>query len=73
MELDWLRNPLCCNPPAGKAQRDMITAWIGEVRRRTDLRGKQLGKPFPLGLRIPGNLGYMRSIGVDVARLAREH
>ncbi len=73
MELDWLRNPLCCNPPAGKAQWDAMTAWMGEVRRRTDLRGKQLGKPFPLGLRIPGNLGYMRSIGLDVVRLAREH
>lgn len=72
MELDWLRNPLCCNPPAGKAQQDTITMWITEVRRHTTLRAKQLGKSFPLGLRIPGNLGYMRAIGIDVVQLARE-
>jgi hypothetical protein len=73
MELDWLRNPLCCNPPARKAEQDMMTAWLREVRRLTNIRARRLGKPVPLGLRIPGNLAYMRSIGIDVVRLAREH
>jgi hypothetical protein len=72
MELDWLRNPLCCNPPAGQAQCDLVVAWIREVRKQTEARAKKLGKPVPLGLRIPGNLGYMKSIGVDVPRLVHE-
>ncbi len=72
MELDWLRNPQCCEPPAGAAQPDLMTAWIADVRRQTEARARRLGKPVPLGLRIPGSLGYMKSIGLDVPRLARE-
>ncbi len=72
MELDWLRNPQCCEPQAGPAQLDLMTAWIADVRRQTDARARRLGKPCPLGLRIPGSLGYMKSIGLDVPRLARE-
>lgn len=72
MELDWLRNPLCCNPQASQQAQDTVTRWLSEVRQRTDARGKQLGKPVPFGLRIPGNLGYLKSIGIDVPKLARE-
>jgi hypothetical protein len=72
MELDWLRNPQCCEPPAGASQQELITRWIGQVRRETEARGRRLGKPCPLGLRIPGSLGYMKSIGIDVPKLARE-
>ena len=72
MELDWLRNPHCCEAPAGDAQCDLITSWIADVRRQTEARSRRLKKPVPLGMRIPGNLGYMKSIGVDVPRIARE-
>jgi hypothetical protein len=65
MELDWLRNPNCCEPVAGPKQIDLMTGWIREVRHLTRAKG-------PLGLRIPANLGYMKSIGVDVKALARE-
>lgn len=64
VELDWLRNPNCCEPVAGRKQIDTMTAWIAEVRRVTGAR--------PLGLRIPANLGYMKSIGLDVKALVRE-
>lgn len=72
MELDWLRNPLCCEPPAGQKVQDLMTSWIGQVRRHTEARSRRLRKPVPLGLRIPANLGYLKSIGLDVARIARE-
>lgn len=72
MELDWLRNPHCCEAPAGQAQCDLITSWIADVRSHTEARSRRLNKPVPLGIRIPGNLGYMKSIGVDVPRLVRE-
>ena len=72
MELDWLRNPLCCNPPAAQQAQDTVLRWIRDIRKQTDERGKRLGKAIPLGLRIPGNLGYLKGIGIDVPKLARE-
>ncbi|MCX6619799.1 MAG: hypothetical protein NTY38_01710, partial [Acidobacteria bacterium] len=60
-----LRNPQCCEPVAGPKQIDLMTDWIRDVRRLTRAKG-------PLGLRIPANLGYMKSIGVDVKTLVRE-
>jgi hypothetical protein len=44
----------------------MMTQWIGEVRRLTDARAKALRKPYPVGMRIPGNLGWLKSRGLDV-------
>lgn len=72
MELDWLRNPLCCNPPATQQAQDTMLRWLAAVRQQTDARARKLGKPVPLGLRIPANLGYLKSIGLDVPRIARE-
>lgn len=71
LELDWLRNPHCCEPNASRKTVDTLTGWFGEIRALTEARSKKIGKPVPLGLRIPGNLGYMRSIGIDVPNLAR--
>ena len=66
LELDWLRQPLCCELVAGQKQIDLMVDWMREVRALADARARRLGKPVPLGLRIPPNLGYMKSIGIDV-------
>jgi len=71
LELDWLRNPHCCEPNASRKTINTLTDWFVEIRELTSTRSKKIGKPFPLGLRIPGDLGYMRSIGIDVTDLAR--
>lgn len=71
LELDWLRNPHCCEPNASRKTVETLTGWFGEIRALTEARSKKIGKPVPFGLRIPGNLGYMRSIGIDVPSLAR--
>ncbi|HUS05744.1 MAG TPA: hypothetical protein VMZ52_05595 [Bryobacteraceae bacterium] len=68
MELDWLRNPQCCEPIAGAKQIQLMSSWIREIRKLTKSRHRD----FVLGLRLPANLGYMKSIGVDVQALARE-
>ena len=44
--------------------------WMREVRGLTEARARRLGKPVPLGLRIPPNLGFLKSIGIDVKALA---
>jgi hypothetical protein len=72
VELDWLRHPVCCEPVASGRQLEMMTAWIGDIRRLADARARRTGRPCPLGLRLPGSLGYMKSIGIDVAALARQ-
>ncbi len=72
LELDWLRNPLCCEPNATPATIAMMSDWIREVRELTQRRSRRTGRPYPLGLRIPGKLETMKSIGLDVATLCRE-
>jgi hypothetical protein len=67
LELDWLRNPLCCEPNASQKTIDMMTGWIAEIRALT----KQTGRTYPVGLRIPGDLGKLRAIGLDVRALAK--
>jgi len=72
LELDWLRCPFCCDPTATEKQVDMMTAWFSEIRALTHKQSRQLGRPYPLGLRMPIRLDQMRTIGIDVKRLARE-
>jgi hypothetical protein len=62
VELDWLRHPLCVEAPASQRDTDAITGWIGDLRALTRQRQRSL----PLGLRVPGNLDYLRSIGIDL-------
>ena len=67
LELDWLRHPLCVEAPASPRDTDAVTAWIADLRQLTRARRR----PYPLGLRVPGNLGYLRNIGLDVRALAQ--
>lgn len=71
MELDWLRNPQCCNPVASRSAIDTMTEWIASIRTLTNEKAKNTGKAYPLGLRVAGNLGMHRSNGLDVREIAR--
>lgn len=68
VELDWLRHPLCVEAPASARATHAITDWIADVRALTRSKRRSL----PLGLRVPGNLAYLRRIGLDVRELVRE-
>ena len=72
LELDWWRQPLCCEPNATQATVDMMTAWFREVRALTERRAQATGRPYPFGMRISGQLDTMKSIGIDVVTLCRE-
>jgi hypothetical protein len=72
MELDWLRDPHALEPGATEADCRIVTDWIRKVRRFIRERARVVGKPLPLGLRVPINLDYMRSRGVDVRAIVRE-
>lgn len=72
LELDWWRQPLCCEPNATQETIDMMTAWFREVRALTERRAQATGRPYPLGMRISGHLDTMKTIGIDVETLCRE-
>ena len=72
LELDWLRNPLCCEPIASAQTIAMMTGWIGEVRALTRAKAEQTGHAYPLGMRTPGDFGAMRAIGLDIVGLVKD-
>jgi len=72
IELDWLRCPFCCEAPAPQDKVDMMTDWFREIRALTRKQARRIGKPYPLGVRIPPRLGLLRSVGIDVRSLARD-
>ncbi len=72
LELDWWRQPLCCEPNATPEIVAMMSDWIRSIRALTEARAKKTGRPYPLGMRIPGQLETLKSIGLDVVTLCRE-
>lgn len=72
LELDWLRNPHCCEPDASPQTSHLILEWLAEVRALTQARARVTGRAYPLGLRLPPSLAYLRSIGLDVQALVEE-
>ena len=72
IELDWMREPLCCEPPASQEAIDAMTAWQSEIRGIARQRAARRGAPFFVGLRIPGRLSVLRTVGIDVAEMARQ-
>lgn len=72
LELDWWRNPNCCEPNASAETIEMMSDWLRDVRALTEARAKKTGKPYRLGMRIPGRLETVKSIGLDVETLCRE-
>ena len=67
LELDWLRHPLCLEAGATLRQIDEMTDWFASVRALTKARRPS----YPLGVRAPANLPYLRSIGIDLKELVR--
>jgi hypothetical protein len=72
LELDWWRNPLCCEPTAAPATVAMMSDWFRAVRALTQRRAAKTGRPCYFGLRLPGRLETLKCIGIDVVTLSRE-
>ncbi|MDB6092541.1 MAG: hypothetical protein JWM32_103 [Verrucomicrobia bacterium] len=72
LELDWWRNPLCCEPNASEKTIAMMSDWFREVRALTAKRAAKTGRPCYLGMRLPGRLETLRSIGIDVVALCQD-
>ena len=72
LELDWWRQPLCCEPNATPETVAMMTDWFREIRALTERRAQATGRRYPFGMRIPGKLDTLKSIGIDIETLCRE-
>lgn len=72
LELDWWRNPMCCEPNATPQTVAMMSDWIRSIRALTEARARKTGRPYPLGLRIPGQIDTLKSIGIDVETLCHD-
>lgn len=72
LELDWWRNALCCEPTASPATVALMNDWFRSIRALTLRRAAQTGRAYPFGFRIPGRLGELKAIGLDVETLCRE-
>ena len=68
IELDWLRHPVCVEAPASPAATAALTDWTGELKALAQARRADV----PLGLRLPANLAYLRSVGLDVREMVRQ-
>ena len=67
LELDWLRHPVCLEAGASARATDELTAWFAEIHALAVAR-----RPgYPVGLRIPSNLPYLKRIGIDVKALVQ--
>lgn len=71
LELDWLRRPICCEPNPSLKTTEMITSWHQEIKALTSSRASRTGRPYYLGMRVLGDFGQMRSIGIDIPAMAR--
>jgi len=72
LELDWLRNALCCEPNATAETVATMTERFRGIRKLTQQRAAQNGKTYPFGMRIPYHLDMLLSIGIDIRALVRE-
>lgn len=72
LELDWWRQPLCCEPVASEKTVAMMSDWFRGIRALTERRAAKTGRPFYFGMRLPGRLESLRAIGVDVVALCHD-
>lgn len=72
IELDWLRTMTCCQPTASEDEIETMTEFHRQVRAAARKREQRTGKPFPVSMRTAVRLDAMRTIGLDVAAIARE-
>lgn len=71
-ELDWMRNPYHFRPGEEEAGGRLLTEFMGEARRLTRARGRELGHAVGLSARVPSRPDTARALGLDVGRWARE-
>jgi len=77
IEMDFFRHPVYFKSPAwGKdatqAELDKMTSMIRRVRTLTEREGLKRGRPFLVGVRVPGSVAHCKAMGLDIERWLEE-
>ena len=72
IELDFTRSPYFFQPSEAREKREILTAFVREIRDRLDQIGTQRGRPLTLILRIPCLERALTTAGIDAAQWIEE-
>jgi hypothetical protein len=72
LELDWMRWGMMFAPGDEAMGRDILTAFVRQVRVELDASEKRVGHPIRLGVRVPAEPQEALANGYDVPRWVRE-
>ena len=77
LELDFFRHPIYFQPqifgrPVTQEHRDMLTDLMRRVRKMTDRRAGERGRPMLIAVRVPDSVEYCSAIGIDLVRWLKE-
>ena len=70
-ELDFIRHPVFFSrtmrgEPATVKEQQIMTSFMGRIRRLTDETGSRRGRPLLLAMRVPDSFELSRRIGLDL-------
>jgi len=71
LELDWMRFGFHFGIGRELEGGEMLSKWIGEVRKECSRAAKRLGHPVRLGVRVPSTPETARNLGLDGAAWAK--
>lgn len=72
LELDFMREPYVFSANREKEGAPVLTAWLREVRQRTNAAAVKRGHPIRLGVRAPSRPETALGMGLEAAAWARE-
>lgn len=72
LELDFMREPYVFSAGREKEDAPLLTAWLREVRQRTNEAAVKRGRPIQLGVRAPSRPETALGLGLDVVGWANE-
>ena len=70
LELDFMRFPYHFRIGQELAGGALLTAWLGEIRAAANARGRELGHPVRLAVRVPADPESARQMGLDAVQWA---
>ncbi len=66
IELDFMRTPKYFHPDDVEQGREIMTEFVGSIRKMLDSYGHQRGKRLKLCVRVPHTVSWAKSIGLEV-------
>ncbi|HEX5445866.1 MAG TPA: hypothetical protein VFW87_18710, partial [Pirellulales bacterium] len=72
LELDFMREPYLFSANKEKEGTPILTAWVRDVRQRTNEAAVKRGHPIRLGVRVPSRPETALGMGLDAVAWAQE-